>query len=273
MRVLIATGGASHSEVAVRLGAQISQLFGAKPTVLTVVKHEEDKPDAKPILQRAEELMKTAVSPVRTKIRIGNPAEEIVREAEQVKYDLIIIGERSSHRLLKRLIGPTAQHVIEQSSTPVLIAKQRVEPIHRILLCDSGAQTPTLLKRFADRLPKLLTADSQVTLLHVMSQITAYPGIRGTQLRAEAEELMEAHTPEGEILQQDIQILERLGVHPKPKVRHGLVVDEILDEAQVGDYDLIVIGAHRSNGWPSILLDDLARQIVLKADRPVLVMH
>lgn len=273
MRVLVATGGAAHSELAVRLAAEIAVLFGAKLTALTVVKHKEDEEDGKKILSRASDLLKKVTSEVKTKIRVGSPAEEIVAEINQGKYNLVIMGERATHSLLTRLIGPTAQHVIEESPCPVLIAKQKIGPLHRILLCDSGAQTPTLLQRFATRLPKLLTAESQVTVLHVMSQITAYPGVPGTQLRAEAEELIQAHTPEGEILEQDIQVLERLGIHPLAKVRHGLVVDEILDEAQGGDYDLIVIGAHRYEGWPSILLDDLARQIVWKADRPILVVH
>ena len=46
-----------------------------------------------------------------------------------------------------------------------------------------------------------------------------------------------------------------------PVVRHGLVVDEILAEALFGDYDLVVIGAHRKK-WQQFLLDNLARLII-----------
>jgi nucleotide-binding universal stress UspA family protein len=56
-------------------------------------------------------------------------------------------------------------------------------------------------------------------------------------------------------------------------VRHGLVVDEIQAEARSGDYDLVVIGAHRGEGWRRILLDDLAHQIIVEMDRPVLVVR
>jgi nucleotide-binding universal stress UspA family protein len=62
-----------------------------------------------------------------------------------------------------------------------------------------------------------------------------------------------------------------LNVNPRPKVRHGLVVEEILAEAHSQDYGLIVIGAHRGEGWHRILLDDLARQIIQKVDRPICV--
>jgi nucleotide-binding universal stress UspA family protein len=56
-------------------------------------------------------------------------------------------------------------------------------------------------------------------------------------------------------------------------VRHGLVVEEILDEAHAGNYDLVVIGAHHYEGWTSFLLDNLARQIITQMDRPVLLVR
>jgi nucleotide-binding universal stress UspA family protein len=82
-----------------------------------------------------------------------------------------------------------------------------------------------------------------------------------------------AHTPEGQLVEQDVRVLNRPGLHPQAKVRHGLVVDEILSEARGGDYDLVIIGAHQENGWQRFLLDDLAHQILLHTDRNVLVVH
>jgi nucleotide-binding universal stress UspA family protein len=92
-------------------------------------------------------------------------------------------------------------------------------------------------------------------------------------LRANIEELIESHAPEGELLEQDTQVLNRPGIHPHPEVRHGLVVDEILAEAHRGDYDLVVIGAYCSEGWQRILLDDQAHKIMVQLDRPVLVVR
>lgn len=59
----------------------------------------------------------------------------------------------------------------------------------------------------------------------------------------------------------------------RPNVRHGRVVDEILAESRAEDYDLVVIGAHRGEGWRRILLDDLAQQLITQIDRPVLVVR
>jgi len=59
----------------------------------------------------------------------------------------------------------------------------------------------------------------------------------------------------------------------RAKVSRGLVVEEILQEAQRGDYDLVVIGAYREQGWQRILLEDLAHRIFAGLDRSVLVVR
>jgi nucleotide-binding universal stress UspA family protein len=273
MRLLIATGGSPHSEIALRLGAKIASRAGVTPTVLTVIRGENYRSRAAPILARACELLNAKGVEVHTKVRLGHAAEEIVREATEGQYDLIVMGERRDHDLVTRLLGSTTKRVIDQSPCPVLVAKGKIAPIHRILLCDSGAESQSLLSRFTERLPALVEGEVELTVLHVMSQMTAGPGISGRQLRASNEELMRDHTPEGELLEQDIRLLEQSHLHPQAKIRHGLVVDEILDESCGGEYDLVVIGAHRSAGWERLLLDDLARQIIEQVDRPVLVVR
>lgn len=274
MRILMATGGSPHSEAALRFGAQLAGRAGETPTLLTVTQHEADRPLADAILARAAQLLRSIVPNVQTRVRVGHPAEEIIREAEEGDYHLVIVGERQRHDLVTRfLLGSTAGRVVEHAPCPVIVAKGKIGPVRRILLCDSGVEAPSLINRFSVQLADLIEGEEEVTVLHVMSQISAGPGIRGQQLRADAEELIENQAPEGKLLEQDIQLLEQLNLHPCPKVRHGLVVDEILAEARDGDYDLVVIGAHRGEGWRRILLDDLAHQIIVQLDRPVLVVR
>ncbi len=273
MHLLIATAGLHQSETTLRLSTMLAHRAEVIPTVLTVVKSENNRARAEPILAHACKVVGAEILDLQTKVRVGQPAEEIVREAEEGQYDLIVMGEKRDPDLLTRLLGSTAKRVIERAPCPVIIAKGRIGPIHRILLCDSGAESISLLNRFIARLPALVEGDIEITVLHVMSQMTAGPGIRGRQLRANAEELIQEHTPEGELLEQDVQILQKSNLRPQPKIRHGLVVAEILAEARGGNYNLVVIGAHRGTGWGRLLLDDLAQQIIEQMDRPVLVIR
>ncbi|MCI0393315.1 MAG: universal stress protein [Chloroflexi bacterium] len=273
MRILIPTGGAAHSNKAVRFGHDLAAAAGGTATILTVIKHESDRPRAEAILARAIELLAPAGFEVQTRIRVGQPADEIIQEARESKYDLMVMGERPEHNLITRVMGSTTERVITHAPCPIIVAKEKSGPIQHILVCDSGVENNSMVRRFTRRMAELLGENVKVTLLHVMSQMSAGPGVtNGQDLSATAEELIQEHSPEGQILKRDLAILQQAQTQVHPKVRHGLVVEEILAEARSGNYDLIVIGAHCGERWQRFLLDDLARQIVIHADRPVLVI-
>jgi nucleotide-binding universal stress UspA family protein len=282
VQILMTTHGAPHDELALRFGAKIAHRVGTLATILTVIWCEKDRPQADAILTQAQETLEKQGLKVVTKVRIGHPAAEIVREIEEYGHGLVIVGDSQNHNLVTRFLhGSTAVRVVEHAPCPVIVAKGKANPIRRILLCDSGAECspvglgagPSVSTRFAVQLASLLKGEEEVTVLHVMSQMSAGPGVEGKPLRASAEELIENTTPEGMLLAQDLETLERLGVHARAQVRHGLVVDEILGAAQRGDHDLVVIGAYRGQGWERIILDDLAHRILVELDRPVLVMR
>ena len=273
MKILIAINGSKQSETTLRFAAQIVLRTGEPPTVLTVIDRRADRlsTQADEMLGKAQKIL--AVPNVRTRVRDGHPTQEIIREAREGNHDLLIVGEMQANHLARLLLGSTEVHIAEGAPCPVIIVKGITRPIHSILLCDSGAGRSSVLSRFTVQLADLLEGKEEVTVLHVMSQISAGPGVPGQQLRASVDELIQEHTPEGVLLGKDIQALEQPGIHPIPKVRRGLVLDEILTESRNGNYDLIVIGAHMGKKWQHFLLEDLARKILLKSDRPILVIN
>ncbi|NLF65609.1 MAG: universal stress protein [Chloroflexi bacterium] len=272
MRVLIATAGAPHSDIAVKLGSWLAEATGSQTTtVLTVIRRESERAQAKAILARAVEMMGPGAGTIRTTIRVGGPAEQIVREAEQGDYNLIVLGDRLHHGLAARLLAPTAERVIAQKPCPVLIAREPIRPLHSLLVCESGRE-PTVLTRLLEQLMPLVKIAEELTVLHVMSQIAAGPGVGSWELHADAETLIEKETREGRLLELNLLTLQNLNVRPRATVRHGLVVNEILTEAHSGDYDLLVLGAHQVAGWERFLLDDLAKQIIHQAHRSVLIV-
>lgn len=271
MRILIATGGGEQSHAAVRQGAEIARAADSSFALLTVIGDPGQQQQGEAILLRAKTMIHMHGSAVQTRVRIGKPADEILREAADGKFDLLVIGDGSHLGFPRRLLAPTSERILAYQTCPVLIARGDSRGIRRILLCESGRE-PSLLSRFLSRVPELLARASQLTILHVMSQMAAAPGVQGWELRAGAAELMEKHTPEGNLLQEDLASLGTAGLQLDAKVRHGLVVKEILAEARSGDYDLVVIGAHRTQNWKRYLLDDLAREIVEQVDRPLLVV-
>jgi nucleotide-binding universal stress UspA family protein len=292
VRILLAIGGSSHTEATLRLCAQLARRISEPLTILTVIERVADHPKADTILTHTRATLQPEIPNARTKVRIGDLSDQILKEAREGNYDLMIMDGWQGHNRFRHFAGDTlAVRVMKRTPCPMLTVQGKVEPIRRILLCDSGADSRSIglrtgslselsdaragsrLRWFAAQLADLLEGEGEFTVLHVMSQMSAGPGVKGVQLRASVEELMKDHTPEGELLKRDIRALERQGIHPRAKVRHGLVVDEILAEARDGDYDLVIIGANRGTGWHRILMDDLAHKIIVRLDRPVLVVR
>lgn len=271
MKILIATDGKTQSLKAVQLGAQLAQFLNAPVTLLTVIHNQQEQNLANNILTQAR-AMAGALAQVQTRVRIGNAVMEIIAEVNAGNHNLLVIGESHTSELLSRFIPSTFQRLIREVPCSVLIAKEKLTQLDRLLVCDSGGRHPSEVVLFTAQLANWLPHPVEVTILHVMSQITAYPGVPGQQLRASAEELIQVDSPEGLLLKEDLHLLEKTDTKIRPKVRHGLVVDEILAEAEEGKYQMIIIGAHRYRGWQRFLLDDLAYEVVTHAELPVLIV-
>lgn len=274
MLILMATGGSLHSQTALWLGAQIATQTSLPPTILMVIENEAGREQAQKVLQRAANIVARSGVEAQTIIRIGKPETEILAEAIEGDYDLLIIGERQLHSLKTRLVGSLPKRVLQKTPCSLLIAKGQIETIRHVLICDSGNTEHSALPAILESsLFSLIENSDHVTVLHVMSQISAGPGVQGEQLRANADELISAHAPEGEMLVRGVTLLNKRGIQPETKIRHGLVVDEILTEANGWDYDLVVIGMHATEGWSRYLLEDITAKVVEGIGRPVLVMR
>ena len=273
MSVLVAICDKSNAEKTLRFAAPITCRIGEPVLLLTVVGHGIDSalPAADEILAKSCQSLR--IPEIHTKTRKGNPYTEILHEAETGNYGLVIVGEWSSRRLRHGHLASSPVCVAERIPSLTILVKQEARPIHNVLICDSGSEISPTLNLFANILDDLIAGDSEVTIFHVMSQISAAPGIRGIQLRAGADQLIEESSPEGQILKRDIRKLARPGLKLHAKVAHGLVVDEIIAESCRGDYDLVVIGDHVVEGIRDLLLDDLAHKILMQVDQPVLIVR
>lgn len=59
-----------------------------------------------------------------TSVRIGIPFEEILKEAEAIGPDLIVVGAKATPVLGRFLLGGTAERVTRHAPCPVLVVRQ-----------------------------------------------------------------------------------------------------------------------------------------------------
>ena len=276
MDILVATRGAAYSDLPLQLAARLAPRLGARLAALTVAREGESMAEVGLALDasRAHLSQLLGGAAVEARLRQGHAAEEILAEVECGAYGLLVVGEHEHPSRLTRLVlGSTSERLIEHAPCPVAVAKGTVAAPLRLLLCDGGAEEAPLIEVLAAQLPGLLQAAERVTVLHVMSQMSAGPGVEPPELAEGRDRRMAEQAPGARILARDASSLARLGIAAELKLRHGLVVDEVLAEAADSEADLVVIGANRGDGWRKVLLGDIAREIFRRLDRPVLVMR
>jgi nucleotide-binding universal stress UspA family protein len=270
MKILLCTDGFSHTVRGLHLGTRVARAAASSVDILAVVENSREKEIRRLVEAAAADLEETGI-PVTIHQRTGRIAEEVIRQAQATPYDLLIIGSRGRRGVVRLLLGSVALHVTGHAPASVLVVKGRARDLKRFLVCSSAGPMSERTIRFAGRLARSLEAS--VTLLHVMSQLPLAGDAALDDLEASAEELIQRNSPEGVHLGQMLNLLAADGVVTRAVVRHGLVREEIIAEAQEGQYDLLVTGAHVTPGLNARLVDDLSADILLAANRPVLVVR
>ena len=95
-----------------------AMLPGLKEKISELMKEE-----GRQATQFAEDLARVSNIPCRKIVLQGNPSQEILKYAEEMKADLIVIGSRGRTGIEKLLLGSVAEKVVLQSPIPVLLIK------------------------------------------------------------------------------------------------------------------------------------------------------
>lgn len=289
MHILLCTDGSPHGQAALRFGASLARGSRKPATLLGVIERPQHRAQVERALQAGKGWLEDAPEP-QIKVREGQASKQILEEAASCECDMVVVGTRGRRGVTRFLLGSTAKRIIERSAVPVLLVQGRHDAVKRILVCTAGGKPGLVAITVAGRVARL--AGAQVTVLHVMSQLPASPVLPHAgalklmpqtpapshssdaqigDLDASAEELMKGSTREGVHLREALAILADMDVPAQARVRHGLVLDEILDEICQEDYDLVAVGSQPHGGWMRFLLDDVSQHIIDCTDRPVLV--
>jgi len=270
MRILLCTDGSEHGQAALRFGSLIARASSKPATILGVLEDPNERALLDRALAKGQEWLAGAPTP-ELKVRKGHPAEEILKEVEAASYDLVVLGARGRRGITRFLMGSTAERIARYSDVPVLIVRGWLPKIEKLLICTAAGEPGLAAVEAGGKVASLVGAE--VTVLHVMSQVPAtYLSTRDLEdLEGRADDLMAHGSREGVHLKQALALLGDMGVKARARVRHGLVVDEIMDEACGQPYDMVVIGTHIAVGWMRFLLEDVTRQLISCIDRAILV--
>ena len=136
-RILHANDGSDHAFGALALALQIARENGSELHVVCVEEidympefieevREETGTAARRFhaaLQRARTMAEAQQVPLKTHVVAGHAVRDIVRLAEDLRADLLVIGGTGHSSFYERMLGTTAARVVHLAKCPVLVVK------------------------------------------------------------------------------------------------------------------------------------------------------
>jgi universal stress protein E len=221
--------------------------------------------------QRVTDLTGREGESFRAEVDMGTPYAAIVRRAEELKADVVVVGGRRPDGAETRdLIGDTAEKVVRHAHCPVLVA--RPGPANGRVLAATDLSDPSLpavaaggerARRDGLRLTVLHVLDIRTATLSLGVEFAqgAFPALPP---KAKADLRRWADDKLGEAL-------EHCGAEGERLVVEGVPADVILRLAGELPAKLIVIGTAGLTGIRRMLLGSVAEEVVRRAPCSVLV--
>ena len=127
-RILMCTGGSQYAEKAIRFGGKIARAMNADVTILHVVKNHAQRNakgyrDGERYLNRGINILKKIGIEAKTVLVKGHRSGEIIREADEGNYDLIVMGTHGMNTMRLLFSGSVVYEVLKSTKVPCLIVK------------------------------------------------------------------------------------------------------------------------------------------------------
>jgi nucleotide-binding universal stress UspA family protein len=192
---------------------------------------------------------------------------EIVKLAGSSDYNLVVMGSRGLSGLKSLILGSVSRKVARESKTSVLIVKNKVERLPKILVGYDGSKEARLALLAAAHLA--VKFQGEVDPLGVISIPMSSEGMLIPDSISKWEKEMADYVREA------VRTLQEQGVAKcngktidSPDIARGIV-----DEAEAGSYDLVVVGMGNYSKLKSFFLGNVASGVADNAKTNVLIVR
>lgn len=135
-RILVPVDFSEHARAAVRFALKAADGDPGKLYLLHVVEpyHPSWKTESADLQRRLRAEARTEFDALvreefrdrqrpHTDCEVGHPVEEILKRAEQLKVDLIVVGTHGRSGLSRVMIGSVAERIVRYSGCPVMVVR------------------------------------------------------------------------------------------------------------------------------------------------------
>ncbi len=250
--VLIADSGKGHVEEMVRMLREIPVVKQARVNLLHVVPEQagdnytEHSQQAAGMVAEAVQRLGLSPSEVNTIIRQGDAKQTVLKVAEEINSDLIVMGSRGLSRLQSILGNSASQYVFQLSTRPMLLVRDDlyIRRINRVMVTIDGTGVGDDAIKLACELVREIPGGT-LTGVHVTRQdITPSRG---------------GKSPADEVLEKAVQRARSFGVELKPIHRTGDIGRTVCATAEECKADMLVIASQDRRPVVAKALVDLDR--------------
>ena len=242
-------------------------LFPQQQTVDLEAREEVLRGALQAVVERTREVTGRGPDAFRAIVDDGVPYASVVRHAEDVGAQLVVIGDRGATGLSRMLLGGVAQRVMRYAHAPVLVVRAAGAPGAVLVASDlSDPSLPAIAAAARER------ADNTVALycLELAQAVAAAEyGIAWRQV--ESPELV--RTERALVAERLARACDQVGLAGERRVEVGAAGPTILQVAEEVGAHLIVLGTRGRTGLRRILLGSVAEFVATHASCSVLVVR
>jgi len=206
----------------------------------------------------------------------GPPSEQILKAAHMMHADLVVIGAKGTGSSSRFPLGSVAQKVMKYSDTSVLLVREKIRRIRRVLLATDGSKHSDAAVDFLLGLP-LPPLSKIVLVTSLESHITALVKMPTLDIDKNRRIIAELQAAEEEEARKLIAVaqnsFQQKGYQTEPMILRGDPADEIVGVSNTINPDLIVMGAKGLNAIEHFLLGSTAQRIARFSIYSVLVVR
>ncbi len=288
MKVLMATDGSKNAARALTTACRILSPENREIDLLCVAPAvgAKDQAHRAKLCRRAVRILEAARATLNAEgvsakpvAQSGSPSRALI--AASLNYDVTVVGAQSHKNRSPVGLGPVTSRVAEHSNGTVLISRElRSDEGLKILVPVDGSEGSV---QALDKLAALVDlSDADVTLVHVVETPWLHAGADQEWLGYEEdkeEEIDPQAQFEREFETEGDEILEN--AHARLPVRtavttliyRGIPAEQILGEAETGDYDLVVMGASGAVDLKHQILGSVSSTVAWGAPCSVLLVR
>jgi nucleotide-binding universal stress UspA family protein len=291
-RILVPLDGSSQGEIVLPYVYQMATRFRTEILLVSVAEPLVPQPDqlhrsylshlAEQIQRELPQWEPKGETGIQSKVLLGEPADEILKCADQFKAGIIVMASRGRSSRGPWILGNVAAKVLRATDKPIMLVRSpaKGDALHqkrlfnKVLVPLDGSPIAEQVLPRAEAIARIL--GSELFLFHVFEPMRKYAG--GAVYRALPDDVVSDENARRKqvglsYLEEVSKKLKAREISVSMEVAPGSPADQILDYAEAHGMDLIAMSTHGRSGVGRWVFGSVTDKVLHAGDTAVFVIR